>query len=422
MGFSWGAAASQFGKDLPGVGAAIDNIDVQKRKKKNDEQQAILDSLTADTNKIELNKMVDAITKQEEGRADLSKYLSANDKYNEAQLQRMPEQGSSFVGAPTKAMVAGKNINDLLDKMEKPEISPKMVSASAYDPGLKAMVDYELANKRIDNKGKTGGVAFNRVGARKDFNTPENIAATNAFILDNKDNLGIDDAYANELMRQVDTGYAYDVNEITRAIAEKKLGIQPEVDKKWALVAPSAATTSATTSAEVATKKDEQIKKPVFSDSQSGAISDAYSAVQYLNTLKKAVESGNLGYFDIDKKTGQFVNPHAADAFTQLVEIVGRKRSGAAIADSEWKNFGKEILNKNNLLSDAGRQQAVNSLDHYLTKFYGAGANVAGDDNWYKNYDARATKARTNAEGAPEVSKATIQYVRDPKTGKLVRK
>lgn len=187
-------------------------------------------------------------------------------------------------------------------------------------------------------------------------------------------------------------------------IAGKTVDAQtaPKVRQKTALIEPTAAGSAANTEATEKKKREIQAGNPILSEAQGGALSDAYNAVNYLNTLKSAIKNNNLGYFDIDRKTGQFVNPEAGDAFLQLVEIVGRKRSGAAISDSEWKNFGKQVLNKNNLLTEAGKKTAIEGLDRYLDKFYGAGVTTTGNEDWYNNYKSKSKSARQKAEGTTE--------------------
>lgn len=70
MAFSWGAALTQFGKDLPTVGASVDNIFDERYKRKRqgaiDERQKLLDDLTRQESQISLDKLLEEKTRRGE--------------------------------------------------------------------------------------------------------------------------------------------------------------------------------------------------------------------------------------------------------------------------------------------------------------------------------------------------------------------
>lgn len=159
--------------------------------------------------------------------------------------------------------------------------------------------------------------------------------------------------------------------------------------------------TAVTTAAGEYTKRNIQKDSPVLTEGSTGALGDAALGIKYLNSLKTALRKNDVGYFDVTK-AGQFTNPEIQNAFTQLKEIVGRNRSGAAISNTEWDAFGKEILNKNLLLTPEGRKTAAESIDDYLDRFYGSGMTLTGDENWLTNYQKRIRAARDSSEKKPQ--------------------
>lgn len=258
-------------------------------------------------------------------------------------------------------------------------------------------IEQDIRKREAIGGGKGGGGA---TGARLRERTPELIAA------------------AGKIVDEMESSEEYDVMTISKARelskadplqflyqgTGKSLGVDESVRKFDKLfpkkIALSGETAAASTAGRELTHREIQKENPMLSDAQSGSITDAYNAIDYLNILKSQVQSGDAGYFDVNRKTGQFLNPEVGDAFLQMVEIIGRKRSGAAINEGEWKNFGKQILNKNFLLTEEGRMAAIKSIDRYLDKFYGAGVTTTGNEDWYSVYKKKTSAARTKGEEA----------------------
>jgi hypothetical protein len=267
-----------------------------------------------------------------------------------------------------------------------------------YEQGVKSTLDM-LSGKSTQKPGV--------FGYKENYDTPENRAkneqAIDALVSSNK----ITDVDAL-IYRNANQGVG--VYEIMNKLNQMATGVSTAVRTAEETIPAKIETAGGTTAAREMTQRGIQAKNPILSEAQGGALGDAYQAVDYINVLKEAVKNGGAGYFDVDRRTGQFVNPKVGDAFLQMVEIVGRKRSGAAISESEWKNFGKQILNKNNLLTEEGRKTALESLDRYLDKFYGAGVTTTGNEDWYQNYKGKAKTARVKAEGAGAANKATSDF------------
>lgn len=284
------------------------------------------------------------------------------------------------------------------------DFTKALSEAGISDEAVNSIQDIIKNEAKKTSKANT---PFNMVGARIKYDTPEYRDLIKQQIDDSLNGGKISQEQSDFAKDQVDNGFAYDYG-----LAFMKNGVDASLKRgvkvadEYALNVPQAAGAAANTEATENKKREIQANNPILSEAQGGALSDAYNAVNYLNTLKSKLKSNDLNYFDIDRKTGQFVNPDAGDAYLQLVEIVGRKRSGAAISDSEWKNFGKQVLNKNNLLTDAGKKTAIEGLDRYLDKFYGAGVTTTGNEDWYNNYKVKSKAARQKAEGTTEPTKS----------------
>lgn len=331
---------------------------------------------------------------------------------------------NSALGETINAMNTQNLYDKLPETIRDPDYQKKPIRDIAMDTGLPKYAgdpnvkqftsDFiekpeanAIARDKIDKLGKGGGT---NVWSQKNSlyqNHPEaveNLARqlerlhNNGKLDDdiyeqNKNRLIVDPASVDIAMAEYLMKPAIAANTITAQTA-------PKVNQEYALIAPKAATTEATTGAGENTKRKIQSDNPILSENQGGALQDAYAAVGYLNEMKDAITKGNVDWFD-QTIAGEIKNPKMNNARNQIVEIVGRKRSGAAISESEWKNFQNQVLNKNYLLTDAGKQEALNNLDNYLDRFYGAGVTTTGNEDWFNNYKSKAKSARAKAEPAP---------------------
>ncbi len=163
----------------------------------------------------------------------------------------------------------------------------------------------------------------------------------------------------------------------------------------------SAAISGASTEAREKAVRNIQKQYPMLNKSQRDVLSDSYIGINAVNTLINKIESDDLGFFDINRKTGQFTNPEAEQAAAWLVEIIGRDRSGAAINTDEWKSFRNQTLNPAKLLTEEGKKAALNTLKNKLkTPMYAKGSSVVGNDNWYNDFEGIGKQAQSKAEGA----------------------
>jgi hypothetical protein len=169
-----------------------------------------------------------------------------------------------------------------------------------------------------------------------------------------------------------------------------------------------AKTSYATTTATEQAQRDIQKNNPMLTGEGAIKVSQSAMAIKNLERLKEELEKGNINYFDIVKKTGQFANPKVNNAYQQVSEIVGRQQSGAAIANHEWSNFGKEILNKNFLLTPEGKSTALENINDYLDRFHSVGILQTSDEDWYNKYNERARSARSkNSSQSPTTTSQT---------------
>lgn len=279
----------------------------------------------------------------------------------------------------------------------------KLSQYSKYNKGVESTLEQLNKKNEVEQKQVRAPGVY---GARLDaFRTNPNAVPELIQSIENYHDIGkLKDQDYNYLMARVKTdpvqaSLAMDDIVIKPLVAGETISAQtdPKVEQKYKLIAPEAATEEATTKTKEITKRDIQAENPILSENQGNALQDSYSAVKYLNQMKSALESGNLDWFD-QTKVGEFKNPKMNNARNQMVEIVGRKRSGAAISDSEWKNFQNQVLNKNYLLTEEGRKEALNNINDYLDRFYGAGVTTTGNEDWYNVYEAKAKKARELTE------------------------
>lgn len=427
----WGAGLTYLGEGIGDIMTRLRQQDTAKKEEERKRQQDLVDTLYKNQliksnqseldlkeqkQKSDLDEKAQTQKHEEEARNAISQVNSSVDKYNNTVKptedllslldfsQMKTTEGISNTGNPLEDAKSG--LSDKLPENQYADIErakqlgqqkpyERVMSIADKIVGTEAGDDYLKLLQKDPNGSPTGKYSGGTALAiQMSMHTPENIQKAKDLAKLYKDAGVFTDEQFQGLVADAENN---SMGAITR-MNQMAQGIQGAWTTKEGMIPINAKNTAATTNAGEQTKRDIQKNNPVLSEAQSNAISDSYSAVMYLNRLKNALQNNNLGYFDINRKTGQFTNPKAQDAFAQLVEIVGRKRSGAAISESEWGNFGKEILNKNNLLTDTGKEQAINGLDHYLDKFFASGANVTGDNDWYNKYNDRAKTARKNAE------------------------
>lgn len=208
----------------------------------------------------------------------------------------------------------------------------------------------------------------------------------------------------NGSVRAVVDNLTYEINpdfnayEGTIAYGAKRREKETEAGLTSGIVSKKAGQRYAETTAGEQAQRDIQKTNPMLSGEGAIKISQSAMAIKNLQRLKEELERGNVEYFDIIKKTGQFKNPKVNNAYQQVSEIVGRQQSGAAIANHEWENFGKEVLNRNFLLTEQGRKTALENLDDYLDRFHSVGILQTSDEDWYNKQNERVKAARSKAE------------------------
>jgi len=329
-------------------------------------------------------------------------------------------QDISFYGKQAADLPATQKINEDLGKanlshLAVPTIMPKSPRDLANEygypasaaPQAKEAMGNLLAEEKQSNISSKSKTLFEELGP-EDQKQIEAIAERRAKGIDPPDQY-IKDFPAfgkNGSVRALVDNLTYEINPDFNAFeaalkyqestshASKSGTLTPDIIKKEANRA--AATSSASTRGKETTKRDVQREQPMFSGENVLKVSQSAIAVKNLQRLRDELAAGNVNYFDIVKRTGQFVNPKVANAFQQVSEIVGRSQSGAAIADHEWKQFGKEILNKNFLVTEQGRSVALENLDDYIERFYNNGQLLTSDPEWYQKYNERGKRGMEN--------------------------
>lgn len=134
-------------------------------------------------------------------------------------------------------------------------------------------------------------------------------------------------------------------------------------------------------------------------------VSDVGFGLGKLQTLRGIVKGGDADVFNTTM-LGEFTDPALADAILQLNEFHGREQSGAAISNSEWKNFRKQILNRKFLLTKEGKKAALDNIDDFIGRYYAKGELVAGHDGWYEEYNSAKNRGVSKLSGEPNPDNA----------------
>lgn len=120
----------------------------------------------------------------------------------------------------------------------------------------------------------------------------------------------------------------------------------------------------------------------------------------------------------VDALYNIFTNPKASAIVTELKNARGRVESGAAISAKEWDVFEQLVLNRKNLLSDAGKAQAKATLEAWLARTEAKGANLTGRTDWFKEYGTDKKRIIDdfygNQQPVPQAQKPTQNTVQQP--------
>jgi len=349
----------------------------QKEEEKKANEQALIDKL---------NEEIASIASGEQVSPEAQKEASTEAEIkNWDAIHSAPDTSSRrFLGKQVEASAAEQVKPDYGKKqlLLSQKLSPFMVKAGVERvPVLDALKDRASAQEKealLEKKGDSGGGFSGWKARSKDWDVisempdgPEKETAKQNYLYKWSPSVGYN--AAPESIKQAEK----------KAVAVSKATVPVKAETQYAT----------TTAAEQA-QRDIQKTNPMLTGEGSIKIAQSAMAIKNLNRLKEELEKGNIDYFDIIKKTGQFKNPKVNNAFQQVSEIVGRQQSGAAIANHEWSNFGKEVLNRNFLLTEQGRKTALENIDDYLDRFHSVGILQTSDEDWYNKQSERVKAAR----------------------------
>ncbi len=257
----------------------------------------------------------------------------------------------------------------------------------------------ETAKKMVESRysGANAGTGGGATGARLRFakEHPELVTAAKDVIQKLRDS----GEYSDEYLTSLDALADSDPMLTLQTISTKRAGTDEGLIREEKGIPLATREASATTTAREVAGRNVQAAQPILGKAEREALLDSYNGVDYLNTLKSAIVNGNIDWFD-PGKAGEFKNAKVNNANTQLVEVIGRNRSGAAISETEWKNFAKEIMNRNFLLTDEGKKTAVDQLDTFIDRFFASGSTAYGNENWYNQVKEMAKKSRALGEAS----------------------
>lgn len=269
--------------------------------------------------------------------------------------------------------------------------SKGLIRGSAYSPEAERVVETILSDQKT--KDKSTGMLSTYYKQKYDDEVRSEMFKHPDWSEDQIHARVMDNFKAGNFMVQTDPENLPRSTQLSEA---KKLGgLTPKVIRGEGDLAGTKA--SASTTAREAAVRRMQKSFPMLNESQRSELSDSYVGINAVNSLIKKLEDGDLGYFDLNRKTGQFTNPEAEQAYSWLTEIIGRARSGAAINIDEWKSFKNQVLNPNKLLTDQGRIAALNTLrDRLKTPMFAKGASVVGNEEWYNDFEGIGRRAEAN--------------------------
>jgi hypothetical protein len=419
MPFSFGAALSELGNRTPGIVESFRTSRKDEEERKLAERQKLIEELGMKKLGLEIGgmeteqsveaqkraRMEEAIKKLQEGISSKQQYeteQAAFEQQSQAYKEQNPETSEQVdFGAASKPKV-------------EPPVEPKQPSQEylAYgdNPAVKEYMDYERYRERLKMADKKPDIAGVFQPGTREYDLADKIAkgqitwnqGLQAFVgFGNK--TGKREDLINTVF-EINPDYKSSEGEgqYRAAIGEAQIPVKART---------AAATGSSGTRAREETTREVQREQPMFSAEQANKISQSGLALKNLQRIRDALSGGKVEYFDIIKKSGQFTNPQVNNAYQQVSEIVGRGQSGAAIADHEWKNFGKEILNPQFLLTEQGKKTALENIDDYIDRFYSNGELITSDPEWYGKYNVRGKMGREKVSGGSAGGWETINGI-----------
>ena len=411
MPFSWGAALSEFGRRTPGIVESFRSAEKDEEERKLAEQQKLMAELGMKKLGLEIGGMeteqaedISKKTRTEEAIRKLQEAIAAKQQYA-TDKTTFEQQSQEYAGQNPETPEQVDFGTAFQPKAEAP-VEPKPPSEEYLTygdvPAVKEYMEYELAKERIKKTNKENSQATIFAPGTREYDLADKIAkgqitwnqGLQAFV-----GFGNKTGKREDLINTIfEINPDYKSSEAEGAYRAAVGEAQIPMKTKTA-AATAAASGAAGTRAREETEREVQREQPMFSAEQANKVSQSGLAIKNLQRLRNELEKGNVKYYDIIKKTGQFANPQVNNAYQQVSEIVGRGQSGAAIAAHEWRNFGKEILNPQFLLTEQGRKTALENLDDYIDRFYSNGELITSDPDWYEKYNVRGQKGREKVSG-----------------------
>jgi len=93
------------------------------------------------------------------------------------------------------------------------------------------------------------------------------------------------------------------------------------------------------------------------------------------------VENGQVNYFSLTG-VGAITDPKVYQLYKTVSEYYARPQSGAAITETEWKNFAAQLVNKNYMLTPEGRDAAATRLRQWAQSERMTRGAMLKDANW----------------------------------------
>jgi len=182
---------------------------------------------------------------------------------------------------------------------------------------------------------------------------------------------------------------------LDRAAKKEEARLKREFERGQNVLKASAAKELASTKAE------HEKANPKLSPAASEALTTNGFALVKLQKLKSLLLSDDVKVFEKGLPfIGGFTNPELNDVMTNLKNTLGRKDSGAAINEKEWKVFEKLILDTKDLVTEDGKKVALSKVDDIIGRFFTHGEGLSkGNQDWFNKYKKSA------ARGVEQVTK-----------------